>query len=112
MPTVNGSVNGYYLSNNGSTPFWSQLPTGLPAGIGHDGQFLTTNGTTASWAQLPAGFANPMTAAGDMIVGNAGGVAGKISIGSTGQVLMVQNGGPSWQSISQVPNQSGFTNSI
>jgi len=42
------------------------------------------------------GFVNPMTAAGDLIAGGAGGAATRLSIGSDGQVLTVVGGAPTW----------------
>jgi hypothetical protein len=44
-----------------------------------------------------AGMTNPMTTAGDLITGGASGVAGRLGIGSTGQVLTVAAGAPAWQ---------------
>lgn len=38
-------------------------------------------------AEGSGGFANPMTTAGDVIVGGSGGTAGRLALGSSGQVL-------------------------
>lgn len=49
----------------------------------------------ATWAVLPGGgggMANPMTTAGDVIVGGAAGVPARIPIGAEGQVLVVRGG--------------------
>lgn len=48
------------------------------------------------------GFANPMTTAGDIIVGGTGGAAGRLGIGTAGQVLTVNSGAtvPEWKAAS------------
>jgi hypothetical protein len=43
-----------------------------------------------------SGFANPMTTAGDIIIGTTGGTAARLAIGSAGQVLTVTSGAPAW----------------
>ena len=110
VATVNSGVSGMWLTNNGTATNWTSLPSQLPDEAGHNGQYLTTDGSAASWNTIPAGFANPMTTTGDMISASSGGVAGRIGIGITNQVLTVISGGPSWQNIpSQFPTQSGFS---
>lgn len=42
------------------------------------------------------GMANPMTTAGDMIVGGAAGVPARLPVGATGKVLGVASGAPAW----------------
>jgi hypothetical protein len=42
------------------------------------------------------GFTNPMTTAGDIIIGGSGGTATRLGIGSAGQVLEVVSGAPAW----------------
>lgn len=46
------------------------------------------------------GFANPMTTAGDLIDGGASGAAQRLAVGSTGEVLTVAAGAPSWAAAS------------
>jgi len=43
-----------------------------------------------------AGMANPMTTAGDLIVGGAAGVPTRLPVGATGKVLGVTAGTPAW----------------
>lgn len=43
-----------------------------------------------------AGMANPMTTAGDLIVGGVAGVPSRLPVGSTGMVLGVAAGAPAW----------------
>lgn len=99
--------SGQYLTSDGTNINWTTLPSGLPTQTAHNGEYLTTNGTTASWSAIPSGFANPMTTLGDLIAGNSGGVAGRVAIGSTGQVLTVVAGGPAWASLIGLPTQTG-----
>jgi hypothetical protein len=111
IPPMSGATNGEFLTNNGSTVSWGTIPNQLPTiSSGTTGWYLTNNGSVASWSTIPVGFTNPMTTTGDMIAANAGGVAARLSIGSTGQVLTVVSGGPSWAAIpSQLPSQTGYS---
>lgn len=110
LPTINSGTNGQFLTNNGSVVNWGSIPNPLPTmSSGTNGQYLTNNGTVATWSNIPAGFTNPMTTAGDMIVANSGGVAGRMSIGSNGQILTVVSGAPAWQTFSGLPSQAGYS---
>ncbi len=110
--------NGYFLTTNGSNVSWGIVPPPLPTQTGKAGDYLTTdgtnaswvppndifpnqapysaggyylytNGTTASWQLTPSWLQNPMTAAGDIIVGGTSGAAGRLGIGTAGQSLTV-----------------------
>lgn len=59
----------------------------------------------SSTRELTVGFLNPMTTAGDLIVGGASGVAARLPVGSEGQILAVDSGVPAWI---QAPD--GFAN--
>jgi hypothetical protein len=68
-------------------------------GVGTNGQVLTSDGTDPVWA-TPSALANPMTTAGDMIVGGGSGVPARLAAGSTAGYLLTSNGSgaaPSWQ---------------
>ena len=54
---------------------------------------------TYNVANTVLGFTNPMTTSGDTIYGGAGGVANRLGIGTTGQVLSVVGGTTSWTSL-------------
>lgn len=56
----------------------------IPLGTGT----LQVNGTSV--------LTNPMTTAGDIIKGGTSGAAGRLAIGTTGQVLTVVSGAPAW----------------
>jgi hypothetical protein len=80
--------------------------TGLPLTTGVTGQLPIANGGTASNTAANAFNAlNPMTTVGDIIYEGAGPAAARLPIGTTGQVLTVSGGLPSWQTISTSPNQ-------
>ena len=68
---------------------------------GTTGQVLTANADgSIGWAASASGFANPMTTAGDVIIGGASGAGARLGIGSTNQVLTVVAGAPAWAAAS------------
>jgi hypothetical protein len=76
------------------TPRTMFTPAQITQGGATLGQALRWNG--AAWA--PGTFvADPMTATGDLIT-RSGGVASRVPIGTTGQVLTVAGGLPTWAS--------------
>jgi hypothetical protein len=96
---------GKFLGTDGTTYSWTALPIQIPAQTGNSGKFLTTDGTNASWG-TPAGFTDPMTALGSLIKGGAAGVPTELPVGTTGQVLTVVAGEPTWAAI---PGPGGTT---
>jgi hypothetical protein len=66
---------------------------------GTTGQVLKKNTDTDMdfvWAADSAGMTNPMTTTGDTIYSSSGSTPARLGIGSTGQVLTVAGGIPSW----------------
>ena len=60
---------------------------------------VTTYYTGSAWANLDTtGMTNPMTTTGDTIYSSSGSTPARLGIGSTGQVLTVAGGVPSWAS--------------
>lgn len=57
---------------------------------------VTVDATVQDIADLGGGLENPMTTAGDMIVGGASGAPERLPIGSNGDVLSVVAGVPTW----------------
>lgn len=58
---------------------------------------VTTYYTGSAWANLDTtGMVNPMTTTGDTIYSSSGSTPARLGIGSTGQVLTVAAGLPSW----------------
>ena len=74
----------------------ANVNTRLP--LGTAGQVLKVNsGATApEWATDASGMSNPMTTTGDTIYSSSGSTPARLGIGSTGQVLTVAAGIPSW----------------
>jgi hypothetical protein len=68
---------------------------------GTTGQVLAKNSNTDMdfvWSADAAGMANPMTTTGDTIYSSSGSTPARLGIGSTGQVLTVAGGVPTWAS--------------
>jgi hypothetical protein len=66
---------------------------------GTSGQVLKKNSNTDMdfvWSADSAGMTNPMTTTGDTIYSSSGSTPARLGIGSTGQVLTVAGGVPSW----------------
>ena len=73
---------------------------------------VTTYYTGSAWANLDTtGMTNPMTTTGDMVYSSSGSTPARLGIGSTGQVLTVAAGIPSWGSApsSSAANASALT---
>ena len=69
---------------------------------------VTTYYTGSAWANLDTtGMTNPMTTTGDTIYSSSGSTPARLGIGSTGQVLTVAGGIPSWAT--PAGGGSGFT---
>ena len=96
-------------------PTATDLVTDLPADFEVFGQAVDTalmdlkGGTTGQvlkkntnadmdfvWAADSAGMTNPMTTTGDTIYSSSGSTPARLGIGSTGQVLTVSGGVPTW----------------
>lgn len=68
---------------------------------GTTGQVLKKNSNTDMdfvWSADSAGMTNPMTTTGDTIYSSSGSTPARLGIGSTGQVLTVAGGVPTWAS--------------
>ena len=66
---------------------------------GTTSQVLTKNSNTDMdfiWTTPAAGMSNPMTTTGDTIYSSSGSTPARLGIGSTGQVLTVSGGVPTW----------------
>ena len=62
---------------------------------------VTTYYTGSAWANLDTtGMTNPMTTTGDTIYSSSGSTPARLGIGSTGQVLTVAGGVPTWAAAS------------
>jgi hypothetical protein len=83
---------------------------------GTSGQVLKKNSNTDMdfiWSADSAGMTNPMTTTGDTIYSSSGSTPARLGIGSTGQVLTVAGGIPSWATASgdyKLVTRASFSN--
>jgi len=95
-------TNGYLMQ--GVLVFASAAARDAAITSPQEGQFaylkdtnVTTYYTGSAWANLDTtGMTNPMTTTGDTIYSSSGSTPARLGIGSTGQVLTVASGIPSW----------------
>lgn len=73
----------------------SSEPAQLAAGT--NGYVLTSVSGVPQWQPSVSGFANPMTTEGDFIIGDTGGAAIRIGIGTVGQILTSDGTTASWE---------------
>ena len=72
--------------------------TGLPLSTGVTGTLgISSGGTGQTTASAAFDALNPMTTIGDMIYEGTGPTATRLAIGTSGQILTVSGGIPSWQ---------------
>jgi hypothetical protein len=97
-------VNGYLMQ--GVLVFADATERNAEITSPQEGQFaylkdtnVTTYYTGSAWANLDTtGMTNPMTTTGDTIYSSSGSTPARLGIGSTGQVLTVSGGVPTWAS--------------
>ena len=99
-------VNGYLMQ--GVLVFASAAARDAAITSPQEGQFaylkdtnVTTYYTGSAWSNLDTtGMTNPMTTTGDTIYSSSGSTPARLGIGSTGQVLTVAGGVPTWAAAS------------
>ena len=112
-------TNGYLMQ--GVLVFASAAARDAAITSPQEGQFaylkdtnVTTYYTGSAWANLDTtGMTNPMTTTGDMVYSSPGSTPVRLGIGSTGQVLSVAGGVPSWATAASgmtLIRRSSFTN--
>ncbi|MGH9491760.1 MAG: glycosyl hydrolase family 28-related protein, partial [Terriglobales bacterium] len=72
-------------------------------------QVLTWNGSAWAAANATGGMANPMTAAGDLIVGGASGVPARLAIGANGDCLTSTGSTEAWAACASGGGSSAFS---
>ena len=95
-------TNGYLMQ--GVLVFASTAARDAAITSPQEGQFaylkdtnVTTYYTGSAWANLDTtGMTNPMTTTGDMVYSSSGSTPARLGIGTTGQVVTVAGGIPSW----------------
>lgn len=103
-------TNGYLMQ--GVLVFASAAARDAAITSPQEGQFaylkdtnVTTYYTGSAWTNLDTtGMTNPMTTTGDMVYSSSGSTPARLGIGSTGQVITVAGGIPSWAT----PATTGF----
>jgi len=110
-------TNGYLMQ--GVLVFASAAARDAAITSPQEGQFaylkdtnVTTYYTGSAWTNLDTtGMVNPMTTTGDTIYSSSGSTPARLGIGSTGQVLTVAGGVPTWSSpaSSSAANASALT---
>jgi hypothetical protein len=96
------NVNGYLMQ--GVLVFADATARDAAITSPQEGQFaylkdtnVTTYYTGSAWANLDTtGMTNPMTTTGDMVYSSSGSTPARLGIGSTGNVLTVAGGVPTW----------------
>lgn len=86
--TVVGAVTSLSAVGNPALQGAVNLAAGANVQLSESGQTITI--------AAPNAMTNPMTTAGDLIVGGTGGTPQRLPVGSNGQVLEVVNGVPAW----------------
>mgnify|MGYP006192700743 CR=1 FL=1 len=118
LSTAGNAVDIVSFYYNGSTYYWNVgqgYGTAAPAAAatnlatGVTGTLAIANGGTSATTKAAAFDAlNPMTTTGDIIIESSTGVASRLGIGSTGQVLTVASGLPAWAAPSGVSAMSAI----
>ena len=111
-------TNGYLMQ--GVLVFASAAARDAAITSPQEGQFaylkdtnVTTYYTGSAWANLDTtGMTNPMTTTGDMVYSSSGSTPARLGIGTTGQVLSVAGGIPSWATASSGSSNVAGKNNI
>ena len=107
-------TNGYLMQ--GVLVFASAAARDAAITSPQEGQFaylkdtnVTTYYTGSAWTNLDTtGMTNPMTTTGDMVYSSSGSTPARLGIGTTGQVLTVAGGIPSWATASSTSGPAFF----
>ena len=124
--TAAGTTGQVLLANTSGAPTWGSVPTsGAVTSISFGSTGLTPNSATTGAVTVAGTLAianggtgqttattafdalSPMTTVGDIIYEDTGPTATRLPIGTSGQVLTVSGGIPSWQSNSSGPQANG-----
>ena len=97
LDAILGSTQGQLITRNAGG--WTVLNPST------GGKVLTENGPGANlaWATPSGGLTNPMTTAGDLIVGGTAGAPTRLAVGAEGSGLVIANGSETWARGGQMP---------
>jgi hypothetical protein len=104
LPVAKGGTN-FATYTTGDILYASSSAVLSRLGIGGSNQVLTVSGGLPSWQNAATGFTNPMTTAGDMIVGGTAGAATVLAggVGNNDKVLKIVAGIPTWSTSTSGP---------
>lgn len=97
-PVGSGEINGTELAG-----------VALSAAAPTTGQVLTFNGSQWAPAAATGGMGNPMTAAGDLIVGGTSGAPARLAIGASGDCLTSNGATEAWGACGSGGGSSAFS---
>ena len=90
--TAAGTTGQVLIATTSSAPSWGSVPAGSITGT----LPIANGGTGQTTAAAAFNALNPMTTTGDIIYEASASTAARLPVGSTGQVLTVAGGIPSW----------------
>jgi hypothetical protein len=99
--TAAGTTGQVLIATTSSAPSWGSVPAGSITGT----LPIANGGTGQTTAAAAFNALNPMTTTGDIIYEASASTAARLPVGSTGQVLTVAGGIPSWST----PSTGGGT---
>ena len=105
--TAAGTTGQVLIATTSGAPSWGSVPASSISGT----LAIANGGTGQTTAAAAFNALNPMTTTGDLIYESATSTASRLPIGTTGQVLTVSGGVPSWQAApgSSTLNIADFT---
>jgi hypothetical protein len=95
----NNALTNSSITIDGSSVALGGTATIIPTQTGNSGKYLTSNGTVASWGTVDLSSKtdkSTLSTTGDIYYASSANTPARLGIGSTGQVLTVSGGIPSW----------------
>lgn len=117
FPSQSGN-SGKFLTTNGTTVSWENIPEEIPLQSGNDGKFLTTNGTAVSWTNIPEEIPSQTGNSGKFLTTNGTAVSwAEVDVlpsqtGNNGKYLTTNGTDASWNSLSDVAVSGSYNNLI
>ena len=106
--------SGKFLTTNGTTVSWENIPEEIPSQSGNDGKFLTTNGTAVSWTNIPEEIPSQTGNSGKFLTTDGSNVSWAIvdalptQAGNSGKYLTTDGSDPSWVSLATVAETGSY----
>lgn len=100
---VAGSPTGAWAGKAGQLAYWLTSTNAWQFIVPREGMLVHVNDedvyykyTGSAWSVMTTGMTNPMTTAGDIIIGVGSGVPARLGAGTDGHVLTMVSGAPAW----------------